>query len=116
VAVKATSELERTGPGATAKPTQELGNKGNREVRTGLHAAVVATIMLGHLEIYKRHGLLEETWRREPLSYQPAAPQHAQPTGETAVSWESSQTLHWLCALVDQCHAQITSLTEPKLE
>lgn len=33
-------------------------------------------------------------WRREPLSYQPAAPQHTQPAGETAVSWESSQTLH----------------------
>lgn len=67
MAVKATSALERAGPGDGARPTQVLGKEGSREVPAGLHAVVVATVMLGHLEIYKRCGLLEEAWKREPL-------------------------------------------------
>lgn len=109
VAVKATSELERPGAGAEAKPTQVLRKKGSREVPRGLYAAVVATVMLGHLE--KIQKMWPPMLPELPACCTPAP----QPTGETAVSWESSQ-LHWLCALVDQSHAQLTSLTEPKLE
>lgn len=79
------------------KPHKYLGTRASRQSRMSPQTfmwPMVATVMLGHLEIHKRiWGLLKEGAPKQPVCCTPTCTQSA---GRTAVSWESSQTLHWL--------------------
>lgn len=50
---KATSELERAGPGSGAKPIQVLGNKDSRKSQQALMLLWWPIVMLEHIEKHK---------------------------------------------------------------